>query len=185
MPKTPANHQRPGKKHWPNSPSQTRKDPALWTLWSQDFWPPKPWDHKFLWSKPIWYISLVAQAVKRLPTMWETWVRSLGREDPLEKEMATHCSTLAWKIPWMEEPGRLRVRGVAKSRTQLSDFTLSPFVVFCYNNPGKWIQTLCSVIHELDKNVNCIWGIFKRRFFTIAISIAFFHFTSTRPQLNK
>ena len=44
--------------------------------------------------------------VKR-PTMWETWVQTLGREDLLEKEMATHSSTLAWKIPWMEEPGRL------------------------------------------------------------------------------
>ena len=51
-------------------------------------------------------ISLVAQTVKRLPTMRETQVRSLGREDPLEKEMATHSSTLAWKIPWMEEHGR-------------------------------------------------------------------------------
>ena len=50
--------------------------------------------------------SLVAQTVKSLPTMWETWVQSLGREDPLKKEMATHSSTLAWKIPWMEEPGR-------------------------------------------------------------------------------
>ena len=46
--------------------------------------------------------SLVAQTVKRLPTMRETWVRSLGREDPLEKEMATHSSILAWRIPWME-----------------------------------------------------------------------------------
>ena len=45
--------------------------------------------------------------VKRLPAMWETRVRSLGREDPLEKEMATHSSTLAWKIPWSEEPCRL------------------------------------------------------------------------------
>ena len=49
--------------------------------------------------------------VKRLPTMWETGVRSLGREDPLEKEMATHSSTLAWKIPWTEEPGRLQSMG--------------------------------------------------------------------------
>ena len=46
--------------------------------------------------------------VKRLPAMRETQVRSLGQEDPLEKEMATHSSTLAWKIPWMEEPGRLQ-----------------------------------------------------------------------------
>ena len=51
--------------------------------------------------------SLEAQTVKRLPTMWENWVRSLGQEDPLEKEMTTHSSTLAWKIPWMEECGRL------------------------------------------------------------------------------
>ena len=50
----------------------------------------------------------MAQTVKRLPTMWETWVRSPGWGDPLEKEMATHSSTLAWKIPWMEEPGRLQ-----------------------------------------------------------------------------
>ena len=49
--------------------------------------------------------------VKRLPTVWETWVRSLGREDPLEKEMATRSSILAWKIPWMEEPGRLQSTG--------------------------------------------------------------------------
>ena len=49
--------------------------------------------------------SLVAQTVKRLSTMWETWVQSLGREDSLEKEMATHSSTLAWKIPWTEELG--------------------------------------------------------------------------------
>ena len=51
--------------------------------------------------------SLVAQRLKRLPAMWETRVRSLGREDPLEKEMATHSSILAWEIPRMEEPGDL------------------------------------------------------------------------------
>ena len=52
-------------------------------------------------------LSLVAQMVKHLPTMWETWVRSLGWEEHLEKEMATHSSILAWKIPWADEPGRL------------------------------------------------------------------------------
>ena len=56
-------------------------------------------------------ISLVAQSVKNLPAMQETQVRSLGQEDPLEKEMATHSSILAWKIPWMEEPGGLRLWG--------------------------------------------------------------------------
>ena len=53
----------------------------------------------------------MAQTVKHLPTMWETWVQSLGQEDLLEKEMTTHSSTLAWKIPWMEEPGRLQSMG--------------------------------------------------------------------------
>ena len=65
----------------------------------------------------------MAQTVKRLPTMRETRVQSLGREDPLEKEMATHSSTLAWRNPWMEEPGGPPVHGAAKSRTRLSDFT--------------------------------------------------------------
>ena len=55
--------------------------------------------------------SLVAQMVKHLPVMQETRVQSLGWEDPLEKEMATHSSTLAWKIPWTEEPGRLQSMG--------------------------------------------------------------------------
>ena len=54
---------------------------------------------------------LVPQMVKCLPTMRETRVQSLGREDPLEKEIATHSSTLAWKIPWTEEPGRLQSMG--------------------------------------------------------------------------
>ena len=49
--------------------------------------------------------------VKRLSTMWETWVRSLGQEDPLEKEMEIHSSTIAWKIPWTEESGKLQSMG--------------------------------------------------------------------------
>ena len=52
--------------------------------------------------------------VKGLPVMWETWVGSLGREDPLDKEMATHSTVLAWKIPWMEEPGRLQPIGLQR-----------------------------------------------------------------------
>ena len=55
--------------------------------------------------------SLVAQIVKNLPAMQETQVQSLGLEDPLENEMATHSSTLVWKIPWTEEPGRLQSMG--------------------------------------------------------------------------
>ena len=55
--------------------------------------------------------SLVAQTVKHLFEMWETRVQSLGQEDTLEKEMATHSSSLAWKIPWTKEPGRLQFMG--------------------------------------------------------------------------
>ena len=55
-------------------------------------------DHSLIWA------SLVAQRVKCLPAMWETWVRSLGWEDPLKKEMTTHSRILAWKIPWTEKP---------------------------------------------------------------------------------
>ena len=60
---------------------------------------------------PSSFASLVAQMVKHLPTMQEIQVQSLGWEDPLEKEMAPHSSTLAWKIPWTEEPGRLQSMG--------------------------------------------------------------------------
>ena len=59
----------------------------------------------------------MAQRLKRLPAMWETWVRSLGWEDPLEKEMATHCSILAWRIPWTEELGGLQSTGRKESDT--------------------------------------------------------------------
>ena len=60
--------------------------------------------------------SLVAQTVKHLSTMPETQVRSLGWEDPLEKEMAIHSSTISWKIPWTEEPGRLQSMGSQRVR---------------------------------------------------------------------
>ena len=66
---------------------------------------------------------VVAQRVKHLPAMQKTQVRSLGGEDPLVKEMATHSNVLAWRIPCTEEPDRAAVHGVTKSRTQLNDFT--------------------------------------------------------------
>ena len=62
----------------------------------------------------------MAQTRKNLPTVQETQVRSLGREDPLEKGMAAHPSILAWRIPWTEEPGELQSMG-SQSRTQLND----------------------------------------------------------------
>jgi len=68
-----------------------------------------------LWQTyTVYRASLLAQMVKRLPVMRETCVWSLGQEDPLEKEMATHSSTLAWKIPWTEEPGRIQSMGLQR-----------------------------------------------------------------------
>ena len=68
------------------------------------------------WPHVAYRTSLVAQKVKRPPEMWKTWIWSLGWEDLLEKEMATHSSTLAWKIPWTEEPGRLQSMGSQRVR---------------------------------------------------------------------
>ena len=74
------------------------------------------WLPTFAFQYPMMRASLVAQRLKHLPAMWEIWVRSLGREDPLEKEMETHSSILAWRIPWTEEPGRLQSMGSQRVR---------------------------------------------------------------------
>ena len=68
----------------------------------------------------------MVQRLKHLPAMWETWVRSLGQEDPLEKEMATHSSILAWRIPWTEELGGLQSTGHKELDT--TDFTFTIFI---------------------------------------------------------
>ena len=74
----------------------------------------------------VFNASLVAQWLKCLPGMWETWVQSLGQEDSLEEEMAAHSSTLAWRISRREEPGcKATVHGVTKGRTRLSNFTFT------------------------------------------------------------
>ena len=95
---------------------------ALWSLVPLPFLNP-PWTFRCSWLMYCWslawrifsitllWASLVAQTVKRLSAMLETRARSLSPEDPLEKEMATHSSILAWKIPWAEEPGRLQSMG--------------------------------------------------------------------------
>ena len=81
------------------------------------------------------WTSVVAQTVKRLSIMRETQVRSLGREDPLEKEMAMHSSTVAWKIPWMEEPGRLQSVGLRRvGHNGATSFSL--FTFRCWRR--KW-----------------------------------------------
>ena len=86
------------------------RNSCLWRLYFGIVFLPlylKIYLYVFTWVRA----SLVAQRLKHLPAMRETWVRSLGWEDPLEKEMATHSSTLAWRIPWREEPGRLQSMG--------------------------------------------------------------------------
>ena len=95
--------------------------------------------------------SLVAQTVKCLPTMQETWVRSLGREDPLQKEMATHSSTLAWKIPWMEEPGRLQSMGL--QRVDTTERLHLIFKMFHVSN-----KQLTFVFHLSWKSSPLIWS---------------------------
>ena len=69
----------------------------------------------------------MVQIVKNLPAMWETWVQSLRREDPLEKGMATHCSILVWRIPQTEEPGGATAHGAAKSQTRLKQLTYNTY----------------------------------------------------------
>ena len=89
--------------------------------------------------------SMVVQTVKHLPAMQETWVQSLGQEDPLEKEMATHSSTLAWKIPWMEEPGGLQSMGSQRSPGEGNG---NPPQYYCLENPidgGAWWSTVHGV----------------------------------------
>ena len=72
------------------------------------------WKLVFNWSLKFFWASLVAQLVKNLPAVQGTQLRSLGREDSLEKETATHSSILAWRIPWTEEPGGLQAMGLLR-----------------------------------------------------------------------
>ena len=88
--------------------------------------------------------SLVAQTVKRLPTMWETRIWSLGQEDPLEEEMANYSSTLAWKIPWTGECGRLQSTG---SQRVGHDWVISLF--FHFRVKAITLPVACSTLHCL------------------------------------
>ena len=93
-----------------------------------------------LWLTHLHWTSLVAQMVKRLPTVRETQVQSLGREDLLEKETATHSSVLAWKIPWTEEPGRLQSMGSQRVR---HNWATSLSLSLLYNIPLCENTTAC------------------------------------------
>ena len=102
--------------------------------------------------------SLVAQTVKYLPAMQETWVQSLGREDPLEKEMATHSSILVWRIPWTEEPGGLQSRGLQRvgldwmTNTFMVIVSITTFIIFIISGltklpPPHWTYVYLRLIH--------------------------------------
>ena len=115
--------------------------------------------------------SLVAQMVKHLPTMQETQVRSLGWEDTLDKEMATHSSSLAWKFPWMEEPGRLQSMGsqrVGHNWATSFSFTfygpIISFVTMKQYQQGRGKQRmrwLDGIIDLLGMSLNKLWEIVK------------------------
>ena len=112
-------------------------------------------------------LSLVSQMVKNLPAMQETWVQSLGREDPLEKEMATHSSILAWRIPMDGGAWWATVHGVAKSQTWLSDFTsLCPQIKTVF----EWICT------------HYVVSLYTRTFFSFFF---FFHLTTQQMSLSS
>ena len=83
----------------------------------------KKYRHKFVEAPNYQGASLVAQTVKNPPAMRETWVQSLGWEDPLKEGMATHSSILAWKIPWTEEPGGLQSMAPSRGSSQPRDQT--------------------------------------------------------------
>ena len=125
----------------------------------------------------IYWTSLVAQMVKCLSTMQETWVPSLGQEDPLEKEMATHSSTIAGKIPWTEEPDKLQSMGSQRVRhnwaTSLSLHLLIPSSHSILPTPPPSLATqvylyvcesffvlLVSSCHILDSIYKCYHMIF-------------------------
>ena len=97
---------------------------------------------RFYEAHPHWRASQVAQMVKNLPATQETWVWSLGGEDPLEKEMATHSSILAWRIPWTEEPGGLQSMGSQRVGLDwvTDTFTLTHIGEDHLFNSGYWLK---------------------------------------------
>ena len=105
--------------------------------------------HIYNFLRSGWRAPLVAQSVKHLPTMRETRVLSLGREDPLEKEMATHSGILAWKIPWMEEPGRLQSMGSQRVRhdwaTSLTQGQATSFYFPYWSNQQPLALSMCLI----------------------------------------
>ena len=108
---------------------------------------PKPWNQSL---KEI-ICTPIVQMVKRLRTMWETQVQSLGWKDPLEKEMATQSSILAWKIPWTEEPGRLQSMGSQRVRHNWATELNWTELILAWRNPMDRVWQ--AIVHGVAKNL--------------------------------
>ena len=138
------------------------------TIWSSN-----PTTGRIPWGNHNWkrhmypsvQASLVVQTVKRLPAMQETRVQFLGREDPLEKEMAIHSSTLAWKIPWMEEPEGYSPWGHKGSdMTERLHFTFIPmFIAALFTVARTCKQSRCL---SLDEWIKKLWCIYKMEYYS-------------------
>ena len=131
---------------------------AVWYL-SPDFF---HFFHKYILTTCyVLWASLVAQTVKGLPAMRETWVQFLGREDPLEKEMAIPSSTLAWKIPWTEEPGRLQSMGSQRVghdwATSLIHYPLVTMYYAEHQALGSYLWTKQTIIPDPRELALCIY----------------------------
>ena len=102
---------------------------------------------------------IIAQLVKHLPAMWETWVQFLGLEVPLEKEMATHSSILAWRILWTEDPGRLQFMGSQEFDTTEGDLSFFPLLLSspllgassCFYQNGKVTESTVAHTTTIQK----------------------------------
>ena len=148
---------------WTNSPSSPHTAlcytlTALPLLWFFCFWILQDLPHLDNSSSLFpWWTSLVAQMVKRLPIMWRTCVQSLGRKEPLAKKMATHSSTLAWKIPWMEERGRPQSKGLQRVRHDwATSVSLSLPMIFIQGSLFLWIFADYHLLPEafpLDRSI--------------------------------
>ena len=112
--------------------------------------------------------TLVAQRVKHLPAMQETWVRSLSQEDPLVKEMATHSSILAWRIPWTEEPGGLQSTGSQRVRHDWATSHTHTFIDRCPINVQSKKTCFWLMWVKLKR---CLWFFIHRRFSAVDIEM--------------
>ena len=134
-----------------------------------------------VWAESNTFLrTTVAQMVKNLPAIEETRVRSLGREDPLEKGMATHFSNLAWRIPWTEMPGGLQSMGSQRVRQNWVTNTqtkkqISERLLLCRTGKLGWSQGLLiytNMLHLLEKKVNHVcYYCFLKSYYCLLIAL--------------